>query len=76
VKRTWLDKADGSQRPTGMPAFEDNIVQRAVTMLRGAVDEQDFYDFSHGSREGHSPHQIIRVNASGNCWPMSKHISR
>jgi retron-type reverse transcriptase len=37
VKRTWLDKEDGSQRPIAMPAFEDNIVQRAVTMLVGAV---------------------------------------
>jgi retron-type reverse transcriptase len=37
VKRTWLDKEDGSRRPIGMPAFEDKIVQRAVTMLLGAV---------------------------------------
>jgi retron-type reverse transcriptase len=37
VKRTWLDKEDGSQRPIGMPAFADNIVQRAVTMLLVAV---------------------------------------
>jgi retron-type reverse transcriptase len=43
VKRTWLDKEDGSQRPSGMPAFEDKIVQRAVTMLVGAVYEQDFH---------------------------------
>jgi retron-type reverse transcriptase len=59
VKRVWLDKADGSQRPIGMPAFEDKIVQRAVTMLLGAVYEQDFQDFSHGFREGHSPHQAL-----------------
>ena len=60
VKRTWLDKADGSQRPIGMPAFEDKIVQRAVTMLLGAVYEEDFQDFSHGFREGHSPHQALQ----------------
>ena len=60
VKRTWLDKEDGSQRPIGMPAFEDKIVQRAVTMLLGAVYEQDFHDFSHGFREGHSPHQALQ----------------
>jgi RNA-directed DNA polymerase len=60
VKRTWLDKADGSQRPIGMPAFEDKIVQRAVTMLLGAVYEEDFHDFSHGFREGHSPHQALQ----------------
>jgi group II intron reverse transcriptase/maturase len=59
VKRTWLDKEDGSQRPIGMPTFEDKIVQRAVTMLLGAVYEQAFHDFSHGFREGHSPHQAL-----------------
>jgi len=60
VKRTWLDKEDGSQRPIGMPTFEDKIVQRAVTMLMGAVYEQDFHDGSHGFREGHSPHQALQ----------------
>lgn len=59
VKRVWLDKEDGSRRPIGVPVFEDKIVQRAVTMLLGAVYEQDFYDFSHGYREGHSPHQAL-----------------
>jgi RNA-directed DNA polymerase len=59
VKRTWLDKEDGSQRPIGMPAVADKIVQRAVTMLLGAVYEQDFHDCSHGFREGHSPHQAL-----------------
>jgi retron-type reverse transcriptase len=60
VKRTWLDKEDGSQRPIGMPTFADKIVQRAVTMLMGAVYAQDFHDGSHGFREGHSPHQALQ----------------
>ena len=59
VKRVWLEKEDGSQRPIGMPVFEDKILERAVTMLLGAVYEQDFYSFSHGFREGHSPHQAL-----------------
>ena len=45
---------------SGCPTFEDKIVQRAVTMLLGAVYEQDFHDFSHGFREGHSPHQALQ----------------
>ena len=60
VERTWLDKDDGGKRPIGKPTFEDKIVQRAVAMLLGAVFEQDFYDFSHGFREGHSPHQALK----------------
>ena len=59
VKRIWLDKEDGRKRPIGIPEIEDKIVQRAVSMLLGAVYEQDFHDFSHGFRRGHSPHQAI-----------------
>jgi RNA-directed DNA polymerase len=59
VRRTYLDKEDGSQRPIGIPAFEDKLVQRAVVMLLGAIYEQDFCDCSHGFREGHSPHQAL-----------------
>jgi group II intron reverse transcriptase/maturase len=60
VKRVWLDKEDGGKRPIGKPAFEDKIVQRAVVMLLGAIYERDFYNFSHGFREGHSQHQALR----------------
>src|SRR5262245_52927863 len=59
VKRQWLDKADGSQRAIGLPTFEDKIVQRAVTMLLGAIYEEDFHAFSHGFRPGHSAHQAL-----------------
>lgn len=44
----------------GIPAFEDKIVQRAVTMRWGALYEQDFHACSHGFREGHRPHQARR----------------
>ena len=57
VKRTWLAKADGSQRPIGRPTFEDTRVPRAVAMRWGAVSAQDVQDGSHGVREGHRPHQ-------------------
>lgn len=59
VKRVWLDKEDGNQRPIGIPAFEDKIVQRAVAMLMEAVYEQDFHDFSYGFRKKHSAHQAL-----------------
>jgi len=59
VQRHWLAKAGGSQRPIGLPTFEDKIVQRAVTMLLGAIYEQDFQEFSHGFRPGHSAHQAL-----------------
>jgi RNA-directed DNA polymerase len=59
VERVWLDKEDGRKRPIGKPTFEDKIVQRAVVMLLEPIYEQEFYDFSHGFRPGHSPHQAV-----------------
>jgi group II intron reverse transcriptase/maturase len=59
VKRVYIAKDDGSERPIGMSAFEDKVVQRADAMLMGAVYEQDFYDFSYGFRPGRSPHQAL-----------------
>ncbi len=61
VKRVWIEKEDKSKRPIGIPAFEDKIVQSAVSTLLEAVYEQDFYDFSHGFRCGRSPHQALKT---------------
>jgi group II intron reverse transcriptase/maturase len=59
VERVWIEKEDGGQRPIGKPAFEDKIVQRAVTMLLEAIYEPDFYDGSYGFRQGRSPHEAL-----------------
>jgi RNA-directed DNA polymerase len=60
IKRVWIDKDGGKKkRPIGLSEIEDKIVQKAVSMLMGAVYEQDFYPFSYGFREAHSAHQAI-----------------
>ncbi|QTA80788.1 Group II intron-encoded protein [Desulfonema limicola] len=59
VKRVWIDKEDGKKRPIGLPAFEDKIVQRAVTMVLNPIYETDFYPFSYGFRKGFSTHQAV-----------------
>ena len=60
VERVWIEKEDGGRRPIGKPAFEDKIVQRAVTMLLEAIYEQDFSEGSYGCRQGRSPHGALQ----------------
>lgn len=68
VKRTYLEKEDGSKRPIGMPVFESKVVERAVVMLLEAVYEQDFYDCSYGFRVGRSPHQALTAIRNQCAW--------
>jgi RNA-directed DNA polymerase len=65
VKRAYIDKADGSKRPLGVPALEDKIVQRASAEVLGAIYEQDFIGFSYGFRPGRSAHDALDAVAVG-----------
>jgi group II intron reverse transcriptase/maturase len=59
VKRAYIPKADGRQRPIGVPVLEDKIVQRAAVQVLNTVYEADFLGFSYGFRPGRSPHHAL-----------------
>jgi len=65
VKRAYVPKADGSQRPIGVPVLEDKIVQRAAVEVLNNIYETDFKGFSYGYRPGRAPHNALDALSVG-----------
>jgi len=65
VKRAYIAKADGRQRPLGVPALEDKVVQRATAEVLNAIYETDFLGFSYGFRPGRRPHDALDALYTG-----------
>lgn len=65
VRRHYIDKDDGRQRPIGIPVLEDKLVQRATVEVLNAIYEVDFKGFSYGFRPGRSQHNALDAVSVG-----------